>query len=79
MHIFNTLDVCLIIFSYLFKSNVKMYDSHQEIAHMVLRVISASTLFLRATRQPQLFIVYIKQSNSATYDEVVLDVNMPTT
>ena len=48
------------IFSYLFKSNIKVYDFHQEMAHMTLGVICTDTLFLRATKQSQWFIVYQK-------------------
>jgi hypothetical protein len=40
-------------FSYLFKSNIKVYDLHQEIARITLGIISTSALFLRATKQAQ--------------------------
>jgi hypothetical protein len=48
VHIILNFELC---FSYLFKSNIQVYDFHQEIAHMTLGVISTSALFLGATKQ----------------------------
>jgi hypothetical protein len=49
-------------FSYLFKSNIKVYSFHQEIAHMSLGIISTSAPFLRVTKQSQLFIIFLKKT-----------------